>query len=943
MARFINNRPFVNLEYDPLSYDEINQLPMMLMERDEKNLNYTNEVLDSLDKARVVEDERALGFLNKTKEDFQNQANEIAKIITEKGSLDPNLMGTLRSMRRRYNTLVSPSGALGQLMDARKTIDDQRYTKKVEALGKGNTDEGFRHQFDNDYKSWSEKIDYDRLANDPNYQLERFIASGSPDRESVENIIARMDGALGSIGVANSDTGVTPAPDGFGGYTLTYTSSSTVSNSNREALENISKLLSLEIGDPNSTLMKNLMYNNPGKSFEELQKKAYEEASYRINARLRSNSSTAKAKDIQTIAGAKPEVTKDPNDPNKKVVKEEKSEELGELATQSTNYELSSDFKDMDYLTKVQSGMVGKELEALERAISEMPDGDLKNQRATELEKAKQKVAATRFVLAEATGNKANSKQLEASIQKAKNDIYWSTNKNDSKYRNYTLSLTKKPTKAYDYLTLGNFETLGDLINNYDNEIGKINISKHLDTVLLQDDKRPRLDPYSVSIRVDDPQGKIKTSKNVIRFDKDVTQDENGDYIVKTKGVSHVMYTGKEGIKEYLKSKGVEFTEQELDTYMKLKTDRDFLSFFNTKTIKHFVTDHFSKEENDMSLNSNLLLINTPKTLEKYNAQINSLGKMAVMNEWLNNEKTSIIYNSDGSVNRVRKLIDVKDDYDVDIDSIQNGDAKFGFAGIVERSSAHNPTILLSVEYGNADKKKTKTIGIEYTGGEGSVNDKLLQNLEESLGEPDRSKIKAIRNNTKYRGVYVDDASIGKNGVSKHQLSKMKTSLPDTLVRNEDYKAASPVMNAEKANIVVHKDGYHSFNYATGNTTKSVMLSDYLLKESVGYQIGIGTTVTGDTFKKESDIQALNVTSKPVASRLFVTQSIQLLQLIEDGSHRGVVKVANAEKHKLLMDLRQRFLTTEGQTLEMQLQLAKEMYDILKNVPLLHKDKLKGI
>lgn len=926
MARFINQDPFVNTTYNPRSLDDMSRLPLVLAARDEANLNAGYDALARFDNIAVPEDERARALHQQKRSELENGVNLITDTIQRNGSLDPSVMNQIRGLKANYNQWTSQNGVIGRLADARTTMDAQFIAARQDALMKGNTDEGFQAAFAKQRQDYFDNVDW----NNPS----RFVSTLSPDKETVENLVGRMD--LGSITTSTANSGVVAVPNGDGSVTFNYTAGANASSSNIQALQELSTLISNQIKDKDSPLMQSLIYNNPNKSIEEIRQIAIEEAQARINAKVRSNTATSSSQDIRVSQANVPTGTLNPSDPKNKKPTEE-DERLGELNAYTAGFEETKTFDDPNYLNRVYSGEESKRIEGLEAQLSAMPDS-MKNTKdykdlLKEVVEGKNKIASTKY-------------QLDESINDSNNDAILNTSLKDIKNR---ANIFEK--KLFEYKVNGKTE-LGKFFNNpasFRNlKKDNVNFSKAIEN----DSNYSRA--YQSLNKAFDPYKSIDNNENFSivvrdgrrRFIADKKRNLQPHEIeqVNKHGIS--TYEGKAAVKKYLELEGITFnSDEDYSKFLKLyknKTATDkALALGSTK----FFNDVYNDKGN-MAFNSNILTLGTnPKTREDIDKGISAIGGGAIINDFISNDRNFIYDAATGEMISVQKMKGTDDE--ATIKSIGGmPDAKYSFNRIVERPTGRRSSILIDVTAGEGKEKITQTLALEINPKPGQsaqdTNTTLIKKVINTLQEPSKSLVQAIYDNSLYYNMYVDDESIGKSGVSTNQLHQIRATVDSSLLRDGNYKRVSPMVNPEKAtkaNVVYHNNGYFSFNYSgSDNNIKSVTMGDYILKELVSKQIGNSTILDSDRIYDDNGITSLSLDKNKGAAKRFINQMVEVMEHLD----KGVMNTDATTREYVNQNYDSLKNAANDQTVESQYQIALGVYNRLKSVPLMHKNRLKG-
>ena len=151
--------------------------------------------------------------------------------------------------------------------------------------------------------------------------------------------------------------------------------------------------------------------------------------------------------------------------------------------------------------------------------------------------------------------------------------------------------------------------------------------------------------------------------------------------------------------------------------------------------------------------------------------------------------------------------------------------------------------LMFTITQGTSDKKVTKKLAIplnssliNHKNEFGGPILKLMEDLENGLTEPYRSRIGAIINNTRLDKLVLDSESYDTTGLSRGGTISLKASRDTTLVNNSNYEKVDPYKNIDKANIVASKNGDYKVNYMDkgSNQIKQLTFGQMIQKNMVG-------------------------------------------------------------------------------------------------------------
>lgn len=939
MARFVSKENRPDLKYNPLSYDEITRIPLMLQARDEKAMNDASEVADQYAMIRVPEDHRALKIYNQYGDKLKNQIQSISETLMRNGSLDPGAMSSIRTLKRNYTDTVGVNGTIGRLAEDRNTIDTQRAALQIAHTAQGNRPESFNDIFENQLQPHFSQ--YDDLLNDPSKPFKTFQGIAPPKRESVENIMARMDKSLGSISSSKTTQTVVANP-GSQGITLNYADSSEANSSNERALQAATEVGMMQINDPNSELMISLVYNNPGKTIEELQYEAARELAARVTTRLRTTHQEASGQDIKYVANKDPQHITTDNGQGYKETKDG-GEPVSELSYQDTNYEASEEFKDYNELIKIYSGTVEAELESMEQILSSMnPNTPKYKEIENDIKNRKARVASIKFKIAEDMQN--NPTYIKDFVTYFKN-------------RDKSTDGVRYENKINHKFKGGN--TLEQYLSS---ESGINTLIKSADNYKDYFQKDPELSQAFNLIKANSAHAGKEISffaDNLVPNKTEVI-GHNVPNATRTfaskRGKSY--YSGKEGVRKYLSDRGIKLTGAKFDNFYQNYIAKAHLDYGVSVVNNNFISKNYGPDKGEIGIASNRIVIPNSEVKAKYDKDINALGGTTIINEF-NGNKNNYFYESESSKPFI-KSIDAQEDSNLKdfLNSAANS-GTFEFDSIIERGAGKNSTVMLKASVKGGDKTVTKLMGIDInaknTAQGKSANTILIDKLINMTSGVDRSRLIAIRDNARYDNIYVDTPEIGPSGVSEHQNKQMKTYISGSRVANDsNYKKASPILTAKKSNIVAHKSGFHSFNYQDeSNQTKSLTLGQFFIKDKMYDEMENGTFSTKG-LTNESDISRLyynpnDTTGMNVKAVEFIRSIQNMAQLIErvdtnNTRTSGVIRIEDINKTNQFMSAYDEMKNLSNtRDINALLNIAKGMYQTIKDVPLMHRNKLKGI
>lgn len=941
MARFISKESRPDLKYNPLSYDEITRIPLMLQARDEAIMNDANAKLDQYSLIRVPEDQRALKIYNEFGDKLRNQVQGISETIMKNGSLDPAAMGSIRSLKRNYTDTVGVNGIIGKLAEDRATIDAQRAALQISHTAQGNRPENFNDIFNSQVQEHYNQ--YDNLANDPNFMLKTFTGKAAPKRESVENMMARIDKSLGSISTSTNTQTVVANPSA-GGITLNYADSSEANSSNEKALQAATDVVMMSINDPNSELMQSIIYNNPGVPVDQLQYQAARELASRVTSRLRTTHQEASGQDVRFVSNAD---SNGVNSNSKSTTTDNSSEgnSTATLAYQDTNYEASEEFKDVDELGKIYSGQTEAELEALEQQLSRMnPNAPGYKDIQSDIIKRKARITSIKFKIAEDLHNNPDFYKNYAKTFKARKSEY------------------DRPEHkaALRYKFKG-----GNTLENYlSSEQGIKNLIQGSENYNKYFQKNPTVaEGYNLlkgnGVFIDSNGGlTMYAPAEGGKIEVIGSKDNSGAIRKYAQRTGKSFYGGKEGIRKYLQQKGIVMTDGEFNNFYTNIADKQMLDYGVKSINNSFIKEHYGPGKGEIGISSNRIVIPNAETNAKYSKNITAMGGTTIVNEF-KSSKNNFFY-EDGGSNGTSfiKSIDTQDDSDTQTflkDLALQG--TFEFDSIIERGPGKPSTIMLRASAKNGETTTTKMMGIDInaknTAQGKSSNSVLIDELINMTTGVDRSRLIAIRDNARYDNIYVDTPDVGTAGVSKHQNQQMKSYVSSRSSQNSYYKKASPILSAQKSNIVAHRNGYHSFNYVDNNNqTKTLTLGQYIIKDKINDEIENNSFSTvGITDERQISSLTYNptVTSnmnlKAVEFIRYMQNTARLIERIDSNGNRtnGVIRIEDDAKTNQFMSAFDEMEKLENATdINQLLNIAKGMYSIIKDVPLMHRNKLKG-
>jgi len=228
-------------KFDPLSLDEIMAVPLYKQKQHDKLLAdnealYKSLVIDPLD----VHKEEAL----KIKKDFESKLDAQSLQLAKSG-IDQNSQAEFLKSKREYDQLVSPTGRVGQINNAKKVYAEnfKEYIEdatKNKSWSREKALENWNNKFANQYTGYNENKD---ITNIGNY--------GAPKKIEVNDKLKFVKDILGEQVVSEAKaSGYSLIPQADGSMVFADSKGRRIETSNKPNLQNALNLLNQQMTDP---------------------------------------------------------------------------------------------------------------------------------------------------------------------------------------------------------------------------------------------------------------------------------------------------------------------------------------------------------------------------------------------------------------------------------------------------------------------------------------------------------------------------------------------------------------------------------------------------------------------------------------------------------------------------------------------------------------------